>query len=133
MLQKHSLALYSVAEKKIGPDSIVEILIDKEGMTHEVLEPIHLEILDEVNDLLPDNYLLEVSTLGIERPLNSLEEVIENIGSYVYVESQKFSGQAYLEAVDEERLSLSYFLKGQPKKIQVQYQEIKFIRKAIKF
>ena len=77
MFEKHQLKLYSITEEKLGPDKILTILIDNDELTHETLEPIHYEVLDEINDDIPDGYFLELSTVGLERELRNLEEVIQ--------------------------------------------------------
>lgn len=133
ILQQNNLELYSVKTKREYGEEILEILIDAESISHEVLEPIHLEILDVINDLLPDHYLLEVSTVGLERPLNTLAEVMDQIGKYVYIKAPNFEGDATLVSVTDDNLEVSLFVKGKPTKLKLSYNTITSIRKAIKF
>ena len=116
----------------MGKDKILTILIDNE-LTHEALEPIHMEVLDLINDDIPDDYYLELSTVGLERELRTLEEVKAYISSYVFLESFEYTGNATLEDVVGETLYIKYFIKGQPKKLQLPYTNVKFIRLAVKF
>ncbi len=132
VLEKHGLKLFEIKEERMGKEKILSILIDNQ-IDHQTLEPVHIEVLDSINDDLPDDYFLELSTAGIEKPLRSLLEVTENIGQFVYIESEQFIGNATLDAVDDQMLSISFFIKGRPKKLTLVYNEIKFIRQAVKF
>ncbi len=132
VFEKHHLKLYSITEEKMGKDKILTILIDNE-LTHEVLEPIHMEVLDLINNDIPDDYYLELSTVGLERELRTLEEVKAYISSYIFLESFEYTGNATLEDVVGDTLYIKYFIKGQPKKLQLPYTNVKFIRLAVKF
>lgn len=132
VFEKHKLDLFDISIEKMGNEKILTILIDNE-LDHETLEPIHMEVLDLINDDLPDDYYLELSTVGIERPLRSLDEIKENIGKYVYIETESFMGDATLDDVIDDQLYISFFIKGRPKKLQISYENIKFIRQAVKF
>lgn len=132
VLSKHQLKLFDMLEEKMGKEKILTVLIDEE-MDHNVLEPIHMEILDLINDDLPDDYFLQVSTVGIEKPLRSLEEVKKEVGGYVFIESDLYIGNATIEAVVDNVISISFFQKGRPKKLDINYQTIRFIRQAVKF
>jgi len=131
ILNKHNLKLYSIKTKKEFGENIIEILIDNQ-ITHDQLEPIHLEILDAINDEIPDGYLLEISTVGPERQLHNLQEIIDHIGQYIYLKSDKFSGDAKLINVEDNNLTIQYFEKGKPQKLIIAYENISFIRQAIK-
>ncbi len=133
VFEKHHLKLFSITEERLGKDKILTILIDNSEITHEILEPIHMEVLDLINDDLPDDYFLELSTVGLERELRSLEEVQSHISSFIYLESFEYTGNATLDDVVGDILYLKYFIKGQPKKIQIRYTDVKFIRLAVKF
>ena len=68
--------------------------------------------LDET-DPIKDEYILEVSSPGIEKPLKTFEQV------------QK--------SVDNQELEFEYLVKNIKKKIVVNYENIQFIRLAVKF
>ena len=51
----------------------------------DIVGEINQRILDEVNDFLPDDSYLEVTSLGIERELLSEDDYNKAIGQYVYV------------------------------------------------
>lgn len=133
IFKKHNLTLYSIKTKVEYQEHILEILIDADRMTYELLEPIHMEVLDSINDLLPDHYLLELSTVGIERPLRSLEEVSKQAGNYVYLETDGSKIEGTLKEVHGDMLVIQHYEKGKPRKSEISYDKITFIRKAVKF
>ncbi len=69
--------LVEVAYVKEGPSRYLRLFIDKEGgISHEDCQLVSKEIsnyLDEV-DPIKEEYILEVSSPGIERPLNKIED-----------------------------------------------------------
>ncbi len=69
----------------------VRIFIDKEtGITHEHCSAVSTqlsEVLDE-KDFISEAYILEVSSLGVERPLYSLKDFERFIGSLAKVKLQ---------------------------------------------
>lgn len=133
VFEKHQLKLFSISEEKLGPDHILTILIDNDELTHETLEPIHYEVLDLINDDIPDGYFLELSTVGLERELRNLEEVIKYTPNYVFIESDSFVGNANLDEVVDGVLIATTFIKGRKKKLSIPYESVKFIRLAVKF
>ncbi len=132
IFKQHNLVLYSLEKTKIGNDSGITVLIDNTLNSNE-LELIHKEVLEKLDNLLPDDYYLELSTLGIERPLKTIDELEKNIGEYIYFESNIYSGNATLEKVIDEKVEVSYFIKGRPKKSLIDYSQMKNVRKAVKF
>lgn len=75
----------------------VRVFIDKEGgVTHEDCVSVSRKI-DEIldaEDFIPDNYLLEVSSPGLERELYSLKDFEKFIGSLAKVKTnQPIEGQ----------------------------------------
>src|SRR5690554_981828 len=132
ILDKHSLEIYDVFIEKMGKEKILTILIDA-TLDHNTLEKLHIEVLDDINDDLDDDYYLQLSTVGIEKTLRTLSEVEKEIGGYIYLESDAYIGNATLNDVENETLVISFFIKGRPKKLQIKYENIKFIRQAVKF
>src|SRR5690554_6282466 len=132
ILDKHDLIIYDILEEKMGKEKILTILIDG-TLDHSELEKIHMEVLDEINDDLDDDYYLQLSTVGIEKPLRNLEEVTQHKGGYVYIESDPYTGNATLNDVIDDTLMISFFIKGRPKKLEIKYENIRFIRQAVKF
>ena len=104
-------------------------------------EAISLE-LDKL-DLIEDEYMLEVSSPGIERELKTEEDIINNINSYVHIDflthfsitakTKTLDIEGYLRSYSNNMLEIEYNNKGQIKKLSINKDEIKLIRLAIKF
>jgi ribosome maturation factor RimP len=66
----------------------VRIFIDKQsGITHADCSAVSSQLSDvlDVNDFISEAYILEVSSLGVERPLNSLKDFERFIGNLAKV------------------------------------------------
>lgn len=95
------------------------------------------EKLDEV-DPIKDEYYLEVSSPGIEKPLKTFEQVQKSIGEYVYAKFKNPKAglhevEGYLKAINGNELEFEYLVKNIRKHIVIDYDNIKFIRLAVKF
>lgn len=93
--------------------------------------------LDEV-DLIKDEYYLEVSSPGAEKPLKTLQKVQESVGEYVYIQLKKPANgmndvYGTILNVDGETIELQYLIKNIKKKCIIRYSDIAFIRLAVKF
>lgn len=93
--------------------------------------------LDET-DPIKDEYILEVSSPGIEKPLKTFEQVQKSVGEYVYAKFKNPKAglcevEGYLKSVDNQELEFEYLVKNIKKKIVVNYDNIQFIRLAVKF
>ena len=88
LLKEMSLELYSFRIKSdYGISKIIEVLVDGENLNSNNLELIHTQIRDRFDDLVPDDYYLEVSTAGAERPIRNEEELKKQIGKHIYLVS----------------------------------------------
>jgi len=132
ILDAKQLEIYDIITEKIGTQKILTILIDSQ-ITHDALEKVHMEVLDAINDDLDDDYYLQMSTVGIEKELRNIDEVTKYKGGYVYIESDSYTGNATLNDVVDDTLMISFFIKGRPKKLELKYENIRFIRQAVKF
>ena len=93
--------------------------------------------LDEI-DPINQEYYLEISSPGLERPLKNYEAVVKNEGAYVYIElnnPQNGMSELYgtILKVEDGVLSMDYMVKNIHKKCAIEYANIKFIRMAVKF
>ena len=123
---------------RIIADSEEGLNIDQATALNEAMS---LE-LDKL-DLIEDEYMLEVSSPGIERELKTDEDINNNIDGYVHVDfKEHFSITAktkvlelegYLRSYSNNILEIEYNNKGQIKKLSINKEEIKLIRQAIKF
>lgn len=89
-------------------------------------------------DPIPQEYMLEITSPGAERPLKTKEDIIKSIGKYVHLKtyapidgSKEFEGD--LVAFEDDVLTLAYKVKTAVKTVQINYDQIAKIRLAIKF
>ena len=95
------------------------------------------------DDFIKEEYMLEVSSEGAEKVLKSDDEIKKNISLYIHIDFNKpieilkniriHDIEGYLKEVNEESLVLNINLKGRLKDITIEKNNIKLIRKAIKF
>lgn len=93
--------------------------------------------LDEA-DIIKNEYYLEVSSPGAEKPLKTLEKVAASVGEYVYIQFQQpTQGMDEVHGtilnVDGSQIELQYLVKNIKKKCIIQYEDIAFIRLAVQF
>lgn len=139
---KEPFELVDVEYGKMGSDYVLSILIDKPGgitvndtadLT-EIISP----LLDAITpDPFPEQYMLEVSSPGLERPLKTKEALEKALGSYVNVSLYKaidkvkvFQGD--LVAFDGETLTIDYLDKTRKKNVEIPYSTVAKARLAVK-
>lgn len=126
----------------MGSDYVLSILVDKEGgisvedtsQLTEIISP----LLDTITpDPFPSQYMLEVSSPGLERPLKTAESLEKAIGSYINVSLYKaidkikvFQGD--LVAFDGQTLTVDYLDKTRQKRVEIPYQAVAKARLAVK-
>ena len=134
--------LVDVEYGKMGGDYILSIFVDKpEGITlndtadlTEVISP----LLDQIKpDPFPEQYFLEVTSPGLERPLKTKEAIEGAVGKYIHVnlykavEKQKvFEGT--LVRFEEDVLSIEYMDKTRKKTVAIPYNLVSKARLAVK-
>ena len=111
-------------ESSISMDDIVEV----SGKISELLDVI---------DKSTDAYMLDVSSAGIEKKIK-IEDLKNKINEYVsleLIEPVKGTNEIIGTIIDanEDEITVSYFLKGAPKKSVINLKNISVARKAIKF
>lgn len=133
ILKDYDLTISSIKPKREFGEKILEILLKGQGINTDLLEEVHLKLFEQLEDGdLDDDYFLELSSLGAEYPLNSIEEIINHINGYVYLETNKFRGVALLlDVIDNKTLLLEYNNKGQFRKIKIEYDDCSFIRTSV--
>lgn len=127
---------------KMGSDYVLSILVDKaSGITVEdtaELTELISPLLDTISpDPFPDQYMLEVSSPGLERPLKTAESLKAAVGSYINVSLYRaidkvkvFQGD--LVAFDSDTLTIDYLDKTRHKTVEIPYQAVAKARLAVK-
>lgn len=95
------------------------------------------EILDEI-DPIEQNYFLEVSSPGAERPLKKDKDFDNALGKFIYIktyepieEAKEFEG--YLLSYNEEQVEIEIKIKTRRKTMAIPRDKIAVIRLAIDF
>lgn len=139
ILKKENLDLVDVEYVKEGSDWFLRVYIDKDdGVTIEECGLVSGQLsekLDEVN-LIEDNYFLEVSSPGVERPLKTENDFIKNINKNVYVTTyQKIDGEkeflGVLKDFTDNTATIEYKVKTRTKQVEVPYDKIALARLAV--
>lgn len=114
---------------------ILRIIADKEfGLSLDDSEQLNMAInarLDE-DDILDEEYYLEVSSVGAERHLKTRREIEHSIGRYVSVKTPKGVFIGDLIDVAAENITLRINNKGRMSKTILSNEEIEEIRLAVK-
>lgn len=134
--------LVDVEYTKMGGDYVLSILVDRPGgisveETAELTEVIS-PALDAIQpDPFPEQYFLEVSSPGLERPLKTKESLEQAIGQYINVSLYQaidkvkvFEGE--LVDFDGEVLVVDYKDKTRQKRVSIPYQTVAKARLAVK-
>lgn len=90
IVSMHQKELIDVKLRKEFEVNIISIIIDDPetfSMDIDEVALINSELLDVVNDLIPDGYYLEVTTPGIERELQTEMDLQRAIGKYIYIKT----------------------------------------------
>jgi ribosome maturation factor RimP len=142
ILNKYNLGLYEINFLYEFENDIIQVLLeskDDSTISFDDLAKVNDELsteLDNISDLT-EKYILEVSSAGIERQIKTEEQLNSNVPGYVYVEyvTEKKSGTFTGDLVEkqEDKFFFKFFDKGQPKKLLLAWNEIKFIRHAVNF
>ncbi|MDM5213348.1 ribosome maturation factor RimP [Peribacillus sp. NJ4] len=141
ILDELQLELVEVEYVKEGKSWFLRVYIDKEtgvdiedcGNVSEKLS----EKLDEV-DPIPQNYFLEVSSPGAERPLKKEKDFLKAIGKNVYIKTyepildeKEFEG--ILTSFDGKEVTLEVRIKTRKKTIVIPFEKVAKARLAITF
>lgn len=134
--------LVDVEYGKMGGDYVLSIFIDKEGGISlqdtadlsEVISP----LLDTIQpDPFPEQYMLEVTSPGLERPLKTADAVAQAVGKYIHVKLYQaidkvkvFEG--ILLSFDGTDLVMEYMDKTRKKEVTIPYSTVAKARLAVK-
>lgn len=143
IVSKHNKVLYNVEKVKDYGMNVIRILIDDPNTLDidiDDVAAINQEILDVVNDLLPDDLYLEVSSVGVERELKTEKELELALNKYIYVSSYEKienlktkDAYGYLESYDANTITINAKEKTKTKIIKINRDKIAKIRLAVEF
>ena len=142
IVDKHQKELIDVKVRKEFGTNIISIVIDDPetfSLDIDEVASINAEILDEVNDLIPDGYYLEVTSLGIERELLTEKDIQKAINQFVYLKTyQKMENaynlkeiSGYLREANAEEFKLEIFLNQRQRLVVIPRAAVAKIRLAV--
>lgn len=143
IVQEMNLELVDVEYVKEGRDWFLRIYVDVPGGGIDIEQCARVservsEILD-AKDPIKENYFLEVSSPGAERPLKKEEDFIQAVGSHVFIKTyEPLDGRKEFEGTltsysKEEGLSVEYRVKTRKLKIVIPVEKVALARLAIDF
>lgn len=142
ILQELNLELIDIEFVKEGRDWFLRLYIDtpEGGIDIEQCAAVSERlsaVLDEI-DPIEQNYYLEVSSPGAERPLKKEEDFKKAIGKYIYVKtyepvSDLKEFQGYLTSYNEQGLEMEIRIKTRKKSVFIEKSKIAKARLAIDF
>lgn len=133
-LKEHAIYLYDVEMENIGKDLVLRILIEKEDGTMDLDTCVsvseYIGALLDKEDLIKDEYNLEVCSPGTDRPLNNLDDYKRALNKAVQIElNEPINGIdgfiGILTAINELDLVVEYKVKNLKKKVNIPFTNIK--------
>ncbi|MEK3978042.1 ribosome maturation factor RimP [Psychrobacillus sp. FSL K6-2836] len=143
ILQELNLDLVDIEYVKEGRDWFLRIYIDTPagGIDIEQCAQVSEKLSEklDVEDPISENYFLEVSSPGAERPLKKDDDFTKAIGKYVYIKTyepvngaKEFEGTLLSYSIEEGAL-IEVRVKTRRVKIQIEKEKIALARLAIDF
>ena len=133
-IAEKGMKVFEIAYHK--KDATLAVLLD-ENLSMDELEKISNEIsdhLDQYEDEFEDNYFLDVSTVGAERPIRNADELQAAVGSYIFVkDADRNEYYGDLLSFDGETLSMEVKEKNKKKNVSLLYEKVKKVRYAVRF
>ncbi len=144
VVEKYHKELVSVKKvKEFGINKIVFTIDDPLTFILDIDEvaTINEEILNLINDLIPDGYYLEVTSLGAERELITEKAFERAIDKYIYVSMYQKEKSAdnlkevygTLKSYDDEKVVVLATIKTRIKELTITKNNIAKIRLAVNF
>ncbi|AUB31840.1 ribosome assembly cofactor RimP [Spiroplasma floricola] len=145
ILSESDFLLYELNIVNDFESTVLQVLVEnkdanKKNMDFDLLIKANENLstlLDDIKEL-KDPYILEVASAGAERVVRTLEILKSNVGSYFFLKTinpietfTEFS--ATLTEFKDDEFIFDFFIKGRPKKVKLKWDDIEFIRFAIKF
>lgn len=144
IIENLQLELVDVVLRKEFGINVISIIIDDPqtfSMDIDQLTNIHSQILDIVNDDIPDGYYLELTTCGIERELKTPNDFQRAINQYIYLSTYQKIHDAFdlkemngtLIEVTDEYYVVEVIYKTRKKIVNIPKTAVAKIRLAVKF
>lgn len=116
-------------------DQILSILLDEKldiNQIEDVSNKIS-EYLDKYESEFDDKYILDVSTVGVERPIRNEDELKKALNCYIYVQTKDIEFVGTLLEYTDGVIHLEVMDKNIKKNVSIDYKKCKKVRYAVKF
>ena len=142
IVEELNLELVDVEFVKEGRDHFLRVYVDTPENNIDILQCVQVSerlsaILDE-KDPIEENYYLEVSSPGAERPIKKETDFEKAVGKYIYVKTyepvkdmKEFLG--YLIAYNDEGLTMEVRIKTRKVNVTIEKSKVANARYAIDF
>ncbi|MEL7646867.1 MAG: ribosome maturation factor RimP [Sedimentibacter sp.] len=135
IIASSDMELVDIEYVKEGPFKYLRVYLDKpEGITVDDCADVSRELnkkLDEV-DLIKEQYFLEVSSPGVERPFKTEADFMKNIGNLVDVKFYKtIDGRKSVEGILAEKQENHVVIKVGDENITVELKDISKINRVL--
>lgn len=134
LLQGESLTLYDVELKSMFGQPLVEVLLDSDDVAidTEMLSNIHQKILTLPDDVISDDAMIEVSSVGCERPILTLKDYQDAKGRYIYLVSDYYKGYADVIDISDDMCIIKVKERSKTNQISIPISKISQARRAVK-
>ncbi|MBE7038068.1 MAG: ribosome maturation factor RimP [Ruminococcaceae bacterium] len=138
--KENGCEIFDVEYKKEGTDYVLRVFIEKENVDEHIsiddCEKVSRKLSDELDkkDPIPNEYLLEVSSPGIDRPLRNNDDYEKYLGFDIDVGLyNKMNGQKVLTGELSSYGDDYIVIKTGKEEINIEIQKCAYIKLAIKF
>jgi len=132
LINKKGYHLYDLKFSK--KENSLQVIID-ESLDMKKLEKLSEELsklLDKL-DTGDDSYILDVSSVGLEREIRNEEEIKKALGSQVFCKTKEFKVEGKLREFKDGVVYILYMDKNIKKQKCIELKDIKLLRYAVDF
>ncbi|TWH82333.1 MULTISPECIES: ribosome maturation factor RimP [Sedimentibacter] len=135
IIRSSEIELVDIEYVKEGPFKYLRVYLDKaEGITVDDCADVSRALnkkLDEV-DLIKEQYFLEVSSPGVERPFKTDADYQKNIGNFVEVKFYKpIDGRKSVEGILSEKQDNQVIIQAGEEQIKIEVKDISKINRVL--
>ncbi|KAF5035734.1 Ribosome maturation factor RimP [bioreactor metagenome] len=135
IIRSSEIELVDIEYVKEGPFKYLRVYLDKaEGITVDDCADVSRALnkkLDEV-DLIKEQYFLEVSSPGVERPFKTDADYQKNIGNFVEVKFYKpIDGRKSVEGILSEKQDNQVVIQAGEEQIKIEVKDISKINRVL--
>lgn len=143
IVEANNLILYDICVVHEYDMDIIRIIVDDPNtfdIDIDCVGKINQEILDLINDDIPDGFYLEVTSLGIEREINIPSDFEKTLDKYVFVslyeKNQEINEKEIygtFKSYNNTSITLDVKIKTRRKTINIDIKKIAKMRLAVEF